>query len=241
MQRSELALTAILAVLLLMGVAYESFRGAGKTAEVIITHPADPAGIPVVPGSTSQPVPFPTSLSQAAQPTQVLVDPVAQSLLVYVNTATMEQLDALPGIGKVIAQNLFDYRSAHGPFQRVEDLLNVDGIGPAKLKKLLAYIAKLPTPRIGPNFSPFSVRTPVAYPLLRNRNPVRTPTPKPRSLNLATKADLMEIPGIGGALAEEILAAGKKNKGFRAWKDLDNLPGIGEHRLNLLKSRFIVP
>ncbi len=40
----------------------------------------------------------------------------------------------LPGIGPSLAQKIVDYRDQHGPFQRVEDLLDVPGIGPAKLE-----------------------------------------------------------------------------------------------------------
>jgi competence protein ComEA len=49
------------------------------------------------------------------------------------NQATLEQLDALPGVGPATAQAIVDYRTEHGPFMAVDDLLEVRGIGPAKL------------------------------------------------------------------------------------------------------------
>jgi len=52
------------------------------------------------------------------------------------NAATAEQLDALPGIGPTKAKAIVDYRSANGPFARVEQLTDVKGIGPAMLEKL---------------------------------------------------------------------------------------------------------
>ena len=55
---------------------------------------------------------------------------------VDLNTATSEQLEALPGVGPATAQAIIDYRSSHGRFQRVEDLLDVRGIGPAKFATL---------------------------------------------------------------------------------------------------------
>ena len=55
---------------------------------------------------------------------------------VNINTATIEELDTLPGIGPSIAQRIIDYRTTHGPFQSVEDIKNVRGIGDATFEKL---------------------------------------------------------------------------------------------------------
>jgi len=52
---------------------------------------------------------------------------------VSLSSATAEQLDELPGIGPVTAEAIIAHRTAHGGFQRVEDLLDVDGIGDATL------------------------------------------------------------------------------------------------------------
>lgn len=49
--------------------------------------------------------------------------------LVNINTATVEELDTLYGIGPVIAQNIIDYRAENGYFEKIEDLVNVSGIG----------------------------------------------------------------------------------------------------------------
>jgi competence protein ComEA len=52
---------------------------------------------------------------------------------VDLNTATLEQLDVLPGIGPVTAQAILDWRAAHGAFTSVDELLEVDGIGDVTL------------------------------------------------------------------------------------------------------------
>jgi competence protein ComEA len=56
--------------------------------------------------------------------------------LVNLNTATAADLDALPGVGPVLAQRIVDFRREHGSFASVDQLREVTGIGDAKLEQL---------------------------------------------------------------------------------------------------------
>ncbi len=57
-----------------------------------------------------------------------------------INRAEPWLLEALPGIGEVTAQAIVDYRNENGPFQRIEDLLKVKGIGEGTLDKIKDFI-----------------------------------------------------------------------------------------------------
>jgi competence protein ComEA len=60
---------------------------------------------------------------------------------VHLNTATIEQLDELPGVGPVTAQKIVEYREQHGAFSSVDDLDAIPGIGPARLEQLRELVA----------------------------------------------------------------------------------------------------
>jgi len=60
------------------------------------------------------------------------------------NTATLEQLTTLPGVGPVTAKAILDFRTKSGPFRRVEDLLAIRGITDRRLKELRPYVTVQP-------------------------------------------------------------------------------------------------
>ncbi len=77
--------------------------------------------IPVVASTVPASVPSATSSVATTAP------------LINLNSATAAQLDTLPGVGPSTAKAIISYRNRKGPFGKVEDLLNVPGIGPAKV------------------------------------------------------------------------------------------------------------
>lgn len=63
-------------------------------------------------------------------------DRAATAGVVNLNTATTAQLEALPGIGPATAKRIIEYREKNGPFTKIEDVMNVKGIGEKSFLRL---------------------------------------------------------------------------------------------------------
>ncbi len=66
--------------------------------------------------------------------------PKAPGRVIDPNLSSKEDLETLPGLGPALAQRIIDYRQAHGPFKKIDDLMEVSGIGPKKLEKIKPYL-----------------------------------------------------------------------------------------------------
>ena len=79
----------------------------------------------------------PASKPQKAKATKTVVTTAGP---VNLNTATAVQLDALPGIGKSTAQRIVEYRQKNGGFKKIEELMNVKGVGEKSFLRLKPLI-----------------------------------------------------------------------------------------------------
>jgi competence ComEA-like helix-hairpin-helix protein len=88
-----------------------------------------------------------------------IVARAAPALPVDLNRADATELDALPGIGPVLAGRILQYRAAHGPFRETEQLMAVPGIGPRLFERLRPHVcvrgmAEAPSPGAGSRPAP---------------------------------------------------------------------------------------
>ncbi len=125
----------VVALLLSLGAARDLWRAAHPRMT-----PAPPATTEVSSGA-SAPAAGPPAGSAGPEP-------AGAGAVVDLNQAGLAELDALPGIGPVLAGRILQHRSAHGPFREPEDLLAVPGIGPRLYERLRPRI------RVGPARAP---------------------------------------------------------------------------------------
>ena len=116
--------------------ALERAGGATRKADLTVVNLAAPLsdGVQVV-------VPARLAAAPAVAPASSGSPGAASQGPVHLNSATLEQLDALPGVGPVTAQKILDYRDENGGFASVDELDAVPGIGPARMEDLREAVA----------------------------------------------------------------------------------------------------
>jgi len=144
--------------------------------------------------------------------------PMTQTTMgVDLNSADVGTLRQLPGVGPNLAARIVDHREKNGPFAKVDDLKAVHGVGPATLERL-RQVVMVSTGESTPDSPPREIQP------LRS-GPKTTPS-APIDINLASKEQLMTLPGIGTTLADRILTERNEHGAFNTVDDLTRVRGI---------------
>lgn len=182
------------------------------------------------------------------QPTQ---QTVAKTPL-DVNTADRTELLQIPGVGPSLADAILTHRSTFGPFQSLDELDAVHGIGGKTLDKLRPWLAidpkaevnsgaKPPEPMIERLewVAPSSKAVGPAMPSSPITQPSKLSPNQTIDINTATVEELQQLPGIGPKLAERIVAVRAKGA-FTSVDDLRRVSGIGAKTIDKLRP-FVTP
>jgi competence ComEA-like helix-hairpin-helix protein len=176
---------------------------------------------------------------------------VTLGLPLDLNRATAQDLTAVPGLGPALAQRIVDYRTAHGPFKKVEDLGEINGIGPQNLPKLKPYLglggpeamappdweAAMTAGRDGSG----TYRENLTERLSGSKTGLQPKTPgRVIDPNLASQADLETLPGIGPVLARRIIDYRRGHGPYKKIADLRKVSGIGAKKLEKIKPYLII-
>jgi competence protein ComEA len=155
-----------------------------------------------------------------------LISPFSWAASVNINTASLAELDTLPGIGPAKAQAIVDHRTSKGAFENIVQIMDVSGIGPATFENIRGLIetsagGEAPT-TVPPSPEP-EAENAVSAP----REPVGGPPTTQINVNTATADQLQTLPGIGPSKAQAIVDDRTQNGPFPTCADLTRVSGIG--------------
>lgn len=162
----------------------------------------------------------------AARPTEA-APPRRQ---VDLNRADRQELMQIPGLGPSNADAILAHRAERGPFESLDDLTHVHGVGPKTTEKVKPWlqlgVAEEPVERLE--------RKPVSPSAPQSGKAKLLATDAKIDVNAATEADFVRLPGIGPTLAARIVSY-RANATFATVDDLRKVKGIGVKTLDAIR------
>jgi competence protein ComEA len=191
---------------------------------------------------------------------------VREAMKLNINTADVQALTQLPGIGPATAQNIVDHRNEHGPFQSIEQLTDVKRIGPSLMGKVREHITVgAPEPGQAEDAADMAAAAPApgapaAAPGAEDAAPdpldaveaelqagaaasraAKSSAPAgPIDINTASVAQLETLPRVGPSTARAIVEYRQKHGPFRSIEELANVPRIGPKTVARLQDHITV-
>ena len=179
--------------------------------------------------------------------------PVTSDGRIDINTATMDVIETIPGIGPTKAAAIIEHRMRAGPFRSIHDLDKVSGIGPATLRQIAPHISfgSADAPTTTPDVS--AVR-PAAPPAVASAPRTAAPLPAAAAvappaapvapalvnINTASYEELCSLPAIGDVKARAIIEYRRTHGAFSDPAQIKHVHGIGQKTYESLRSRITV-
>jgi len=170
-----------------------------------------------------------------------LEQPSRPAYRVDLNRAERAELLQLPGVGEGLVRHIEGYRQAHGRFQRVDDLVMVNGIGPATLERLRPWVC-VHQEDGGEESRPYARgrRRRSSSAIKTTASARRLPSQKaaglkgPININEASATELQRLPGVGRVISGRIVDE-RRQRPFQSADDLRRVSGIGPKKLEALR------
>lgn len=168
-------------------------------------------------------VPVISYVSEEISADDIFYDDEVSDSLIDLNSADVQALAEIEGIGRETAEKIVAYADEYG-FNSVDELINISGIGEKKLEAIRPYV-KVSSSDKTASKTEESTETTVS-----SEKKIQFPL----DINTASKEDLMEINGVGEVLAERI-SEYARSVGFSSVDELMNVKGIGENKYESIR------
>ncbi|MBQ8567751.1 MAG: helix-hairpin-helix domain-containing protein [Oscillospiraceae bacterium] len=154
-------------------------------------------------------------VSETLLEAETTVITAAEVLYIDINSAGIEELMLLDGIGEATAEKIISYRTEHNGFSSKEEIMNVKGIGEKKYAAIEDFIYVS-----GVQVTSAAESEKISVGKI--------------NINTADKDELMSLDGIGDTLADRIISYRTENGAFKSVQDIMNVKGIGEGKFNAI-------